>query len=152
MNEDISKKIWTALTHEMHNKHLHLLAEYFSSSEVIRNFLKEIDNLTKNVGGGGQYIYCYFPKWLDEYELSIGEGFDGIEFGLFEDKISVDIPTFRKYLRMACEAYWQEHPESKSQLEKYLARPQPPLEEGASEEWKHRRDAGEYPKPYSEFE
>lgn len=66
--------------------------------------------------------------------------------------MTVDIPTFRKYLRIACEAYWKTHPESRAQIEEYLARPQPPLEEGALPEWRRRRDAGEYPTPLSEAE
>lgn len=117
------------------------------------NFVKEVDDLTRNWGGAVEGIMaCTFPRQLDEYELAIGEGFDGIEFIMFEDKISVDVPTFRKYLEMACEVYWTHYPESKSQLKEYLARPQPPLEEDALDEWRSRRDSGEFPKPYSEFE
>ncbi len=152
MKEELTSKMWKTLTENMHSKQLHLIADYFSSSEIVKKFLEQVENLTRNIGGGGQYISCYFPSWLDEYELSVGEGFDGIEFSLFENKISVDVLTFRKYLRMACEVYWKEFPETKAQLEEYLARPQPPLEEGTLEEWKRRKAMGEYPKPYSEFE
>ena len=147
-------KIFDKLTSEMKDKKLYLMAEYFDLFGDSKNFINEVSDLTQNWGGSdeGGYLYCYFPRQLDEGQLTLGGGFDGIEFGLFEDKISVGVPTFRKYLQMACEVYWQENPESKEILQKYLARPQPPLEEGALEEWKRRRDAGEYPKPYSEFD
>ena len=132
---------------------LTIIAVYFDSSEIRNNFLKEVDSLT-GAGEGNAIegvLGCTFPRQLDEYEV-VNFGFDGVEFALFEDRISVDVPTFRKYLRIACEAYWSEHPESRAQLEEYLARPQPPLEDGALPEWKRRRDAGEYPKPISEAE
>ena len=137
----------------MKDKNLDLIAVYFDALATNNNFVQAIDGLTKNEGRVvDEYLVCYFPKQLDEGEISIGGGFEGIEFSLFEDKISIDVPTFRKYLRMACEIYWTEYPETKAKLEEYLMRPQPSLEEGASDEWKRRRDAGEYPKPYSEFE
>lgn len=129
------------------------MADYLDTFQVRNNFISEVDGLTKNQGGSVEGISgCHFPCDLDEYELSIGEGFDGIEFSLFEDKLSVDVPTFRKYLRLACEAYWTEYPDSGQILEEYLSRPQPPLEEGALPLWKEMRDAGKFPKPYSEFE
>lgn len=129
------------------------MADYLDTYQVRENFVREIDGLTQNNGGFVEGISgCHFPAELDEHELSIGDDFDGIEFTLFEDKISVDVPTFRKYLRMACEVYWSEHPETRMQLEEYLARPQPPLEEGTLHEWRRRRDASEYPKPLSELQ
>lgn len=129
------------------------MLSYFESIINGNNFLKEVNSLTSGNGGAIEGVSaCTFPEELDEYELAIGEGFDGIEFILFEDKISVDVPTFRKYLRMACEVYWTEYPESKAQLENYLARPQPPLEKDTLDEWKRRKADGQYPKPYSEFE
>lgn len=137
----------------MKDKRLDLIAVYFNALAANSSFVSDVDNLTKNEGGVvDEYLVCYFPKQLDEGDLAVGGGFDGIEFSLFEDKISVDMPTFRRYLQMACEVYWNEHPETKAQLEEYLARPQPPLEEGALPEWKRRRDAGEYSKPISEIE
>ena len=152
MKEDY-QKIEEAIRTEIKDKSLDILAIYFSSSTILKNFVEEINTLT-GIGEGSSeqgILGCTFPRQLDEYEV-VNHGFDGIAFSLFEDTVVVDIPTFRKYLRIACEVYWQEHPESKEILQKYLARPQPPLEEGALDEWKRRRDAGEYPKPYSEFE
>ncbi len=128
------------------------LAVFFDSLSD-EDFVRYVDYLTKSIGIGMDGVTgCTFPNNLDEYQIMQGEGFDGIQFSFYEEDIEVDVPTFRKYLRMACEIYWQEHPESKEILEEYLARPQPPLEEGTLEEWKSRRDAGEYPKPYSEFD
>lgn len=146
-----SGTIEKTLRSKMKDSRLDLIAVYFDALSASRSFVSDVDHLTKNEGGViDEYLVCYFPKQLDEYQLSIGEGFDGIEFSLFEDKISVDVPTFRKFLKMACEVYWTEHPETRKQLEEYLARPQPPLEEGTMEEWRRRRDAGEYPKPLSD--
>lgn len=132
---------------------LTIIAVYFDAYEIRNNFINEVDALT-GIGEGSAIegiLSCTFPRQLDEYEVC-HNGFDGINFSLFEDNVSVDIPTFRKYLRIACEVYWKIYPEAQSQLEAYLARLQPPLEEGALPEWKQRRDAGEYSKPISEVE
>lgn len=142
-----------ALRRAIHDDRLTIIAVYFDADEVRNNFVKEVDDLTR-IGEGSAIegiLACTFPRQLDEYEV-VHHGFDGVNFSLFEDEVTVDIPTFRKYLRIACEAYWKVHPESRALLQKYLARPQPPLEEGALPEWRRRRDAGEYPKPISEAE
>lgn len=119
---------------------------------ILKDFSKEVDDLTELGEGSSEQgvLGCTFPRQLDEYEIA-NHGFNGVNFSLFEDEITVDLPTFRKYLRIACEAYWEIYPESKSQLEKYLAREQPPLEKGALPLWKEMRDAGKFPEPYSEF-
>ena len=128
------------------------MGSYFQTVVNRNNFVKEVNDLTKGEGDAIEgYLACTFPKQLNESDLAIGEGFDGVEFSMFEDKISVNVPTFRKYLLMVCDAYLQEHPEDRAQIEEYLARSQPPLEEGALPEWRRRRDAGEYPKPLSDI-
>lgn len=117
------------------------------------DFVRYVDALTKGAGLGIQGITgVMFPSNLDEYEVYNGMGFDGVQFTFYDEEVEVDVPTFRKYLRMACDAYLQEHPADRQQIEEYLARPQPPLEEGALPEWRRRRDAGEYPQPISEAE
>lgn len=129
---------------------LRSLAVFFDSLGET-NFVRYVDFLTRGIGIGLEgVIGCGFPNDLDEYQISQGEGFDGVQFSYYEEEVEVDVPTFRKYLRMACNDYLQEHPEDRRQIEEYLARPQPPLEEGALPEWRRRRDAGEYPKPISE--
>ncbi len=144
--------IQETLLKKFENKKLEPIAYYFDSLAFRDEFIERVDNLTRGKGSSIEGVMgCTFPRELDEYEV-YNHGFDGIIFDCLDDEVVVDIPTFRKYLRMACEVYWKEHPESREILEKYLARPQPPLEEGALDEWKRRRDAGEYPKPYSEFE
>ncbi len=134
------------------HKESFIIASFFSSLASRTDFVYYIDYLSRGMSIGLEESGCDFPSSLDEYLVSQDLGFNGVKFYEFDNEITVDVPTFRKYLRLACEAYWQEHPESKEILQKYLVRPQPPLEEGALEEWKRRRDAGEYPKPYSEFE
>ena len=130
---------------------LYPMIDFLDSSVNRTDFVKYVDLLTAGVGIGLEENGCDFPNDLDEYALTHNRGFEGIRFYSFDEKISVDVPTFRKYLRIACEVYWQKYPESKTQLEEYMSRPQPPLEEGTLEEWKRRKAAGEYPKPYSEF-
>jgi CDI immunity protein len=145
----IEQSIRSAVT----NSSLNILAVYFSSPSILKNFVQEVDDLTKLGEGTSEQgiLGCTFPRQLDEYEI-INHGFDGISFSLYEDEIIVDVPTFRKYLKIACEAYCEINPESRAQLEKFLSRPQPPLEEGALPLWKEMRDAGKFPKPYSDFE
>ena len=143
--------IENALRKAIVDDRLTIIAVYFDANEIRNNFINEVETLT-GIGEGSAIegiLSCTFPRQLDEYEVC-HHGFDGINFSLFEDNISVDIPTFRKYLRIACEAYWKIYPKSRAQLEEYLSRPQPPLEEGALPEWRRRRDAGEYPKSLSE--
>ncbi len=111
------------------------------------DFVNTIDSLTKGYGTGFQGVTaCLFPNELDEYMISRGEGFDnGVQFIFFEDEVVVDIDTFWKYLRMACEAYWQEHPEDKETLQSYLARPKPSLEMSPEvAKWWRKWKAGEY--------
>lgn len=115
------------------------------------DFVRYVDAMTKGAGLGIQGITgIMFPSNLDEYEVYNGLGFDGVQFSFYEEEVTVDVPTFRKYLKMACDAYLTEHPEDRAQIEQYLARPQPPLEEDTLPEWRKRRDAGEYSKPLSD--
>lgn len=143
--------VYQTLSKTGHKESL-VAASFFSSLASRIDFVYYVDYLTKGIGIGLEESGCDFPNSLDEYLIYQGLGFDGIRFYSFEDEVSVDVLTFRKYLRMACDAYLQEHPKDRQQLEEYLARPQPPLEEGTLDEWKRRKAAGEYPKPYSEFE
>lgn len=127
------------------------MGSYFQTIINRNNFIQNIDTITKGLSDAIEGVSsCFFPRDLDEYEI-INHGFDGVNFSLFEDEITIDVPTFRKYLRIACEAYYEVHPESRTQLEEFLSRPQPSLEEGALPLWKEMRDAGKFPKPYSEF-
>lgn len=130
---------------------LHPIAYYFDAVESHSIFIEDVNSLTNGEGGRSieGIIDCTFPCQLDEFQI-YNSGFDGIQFIFFEEEIVVDVPTFRKYLRIACEAYWTQYPESRATLEEYLARPQPPLEEGALNDWKTLRDAGKYAKPFSE--
>lgn len=117
------------------------------------DFIKYVDLLTQGIGIGIEGVTgCTFPNNLDEYQVVVeGEGFDGVQFTYFEDSVEVDVPTFRKFLRIACEDYWTEYPESRLRLEEYLARPQPPLEEGTTDEWKRKQKEGEFAMPISDI-
>lgn len=110
-------------------------------------FVKTIDTLTQGYGTGFEGVTaCLFPDELDEYMIARGEGFEnGVQFIFFEDEIVVDIDTFWKYLRMACEVYWQKNAQDKNSLESFLVRPKPSLEMSSEvAEWMRKWKAGEY--------
>ncbi len=145
-------KVFDLLIKSIKDEKLYPMADFFDSLANRTDFVHYVDYLTKGISIGLEESGCDFPNSLDEYSIYQGLGFDGIHFYSFENEVSVDVSTFRKYLRIACDVYLQEHSEDRQQIEEYLARPQPPLEERTLEEWKRRKAAGEYPKPYSEFE
>jgi hypothetical protein len=95
------------------------------------SFARVIDYLTRGIGYGMQDSGgCTFPSDLDDYELYVerqGKPLEGIEFSLFEDTVVLDVPTFRRFLTMACDAYVKKYPEDRAKIEELLARPQPPL-------------------------
>jgi hypothetical protein len=79
--------------------------------------------------------HCKFPSGLDDYDRYVirhGKPLEGIEFSLFEDAVVLDVPTFRRFLTMACDAYVKKHPEDRAKIEELLARPQPPLFDAAT--------------------
>lgn len=93
-------------------------------------FVRTVDCLTRGTGAGFNNAVCSFPGDLDEYAIAVelkGKVPDGIMFSLFEDEVVVDIPTFRRFLTLACEAYVHDHPEDRARIEELLARPQPAL-------------------------
>jgi hypothetical protein len=67
---------------------------------------------------------------MDDYERYVeraGKPLEGIEFGIFHEDVVIDVPTFRRFLTMACDAHVKRHPEDRAKIEELLARPQPPL-------------------------
>ncbi len=96
-----------------------------------KDFTSKVNDLTKGISVHMEKNHCIFPNDLDDFDIEQmgGEKLNKIEFSFdWGEEVFVDIPTFREFLNMACESYWQEHPESKMILEEYLARPQPALE------------------------
>lgn len=109
-------------------------------------FVDCIEGLTKGHGAFFNYGGCMFPADLDEYMISHDEGFEnGVQFIDIDDELTVDMRTFRKYLEMACEGYWQERPEKKETLQRILKQPQaqPDLPPDVAE-WTRKLKAGEY--------
>ncbi len=141
-------KVFDLLVSDIKNKKLYPMINFLDSLANRSDFVKYVDSITKGYGLGLEGVTsCTFPTDQDEYEISHGMGFEnGIMFTLFEEEeVVVDIDTFWKYLRMACEAYWQEHPEDKETLQSYLARPKPSLEMSSEvAEWWRKWKAGEY--------
>ncbi len=94
------------------------------------SFVDLVDSLTRGTRASYNSVHCFFPSDLDEYEVAKlgGKVPDGIEFSFdWGEEVYVDVPTFRHYLKLACEAYVREHPEDKTTIDELLARPQPPL-------------------------
>lgn len=107
-----------------------LAVEEFFNAVSDSDFVKDVDRLTRGEGMCIDVVCCHFPSGMDEYELVVergGKPLTGIEFSLYEDEIVIDVPTFRYYLKLACNAYVREHPEDRAKIEELLARPQPPL-------------------------
>jgi hypothetical protein len=94
-------------------------------------FIGVIDYLTRGIGYGIDVAHhCTFPSDLDDYDRYVirqGKPLEGIEFSLFDDAVVLDVPTFRRFLTMACDAQVKRHPEDRAKIEELLARPQLPL-------------------------
>jgi hypothetical protein len=94
------------------------------------SFIRVIDHLTRGEGYGLNVAVCTFPAHMDDYERYVERAekpLEGVEFSLFDDDVVLDVPTFRRFLTMACEAYVKKYPEDRATIEELLARPQPPL-------------------------
>jgi hypothetical protein len=93
-------------------------------------FIDVVDHLTRGEGYGLNVAVCTFPAHMDDYERYVeraGKPLEGIEFSFFDDDVVLDVPTFRRFLTMACDAHVKRHPEDRAKIEELLARPQPPL-------------------------
>lgn len=89
-------------------------------------FLKTVKLVSESEGFGVESGTCLFPNDLDEYDIAQGNGFTGVEFGLYSgEEIIVDYDVFYHYLVIMCEAYLTDFPSAKeaikSALEKYRA-------------------------------
>jgi hypothetical protein len=95
------------------------------------NFVDVVDHLTRGIGYGMEDSGgCTFPSDMDDYERYVereGKPLEGIEFSVDDDDVVLDVPTFRRFLTMACDAHVKRHPEDRAKIEELLARPQPPL-------------------------
>ncbi|EME74172.1 ribonuclease toxin immunity protein CdiI [Bacillus sonorensis] len=79
-------------------------------------FLEVIENLSKEVGTAINDVGCTFPCELEPDE----ESFEGIEFGVIDEEVIVDYPTFYYYLRIACDSYISDFPQYKEKIESLL--------------------------------
>ena len=80
------------------------------------SFIETIARLLKGIGAGFDDVFCEFPSDLDPGE----EPFEGVRCALYEDEIVVDLDTFGRFLKLACENYVREHPEDKAQIDSLL--------------------------------
>lgn len=91
-------------------------AQAFFNAISPRDFITTIKRLLINIGAGVDDAVCTFPESLDPGD----ERFEGIQFSFFEDEVTVDEPTFQKFLIAACRAHIAEHPEDLDEIEKAL--------------------------------
>ncbi|AFH78747.1 hypothetical protein MUO_00915 [Listeria monocytogenes 07PF0776] len=62
---------------------------------------------------------CLFPGDLDEYDIAQGEGFGGVEFGLYSGRERViDYKQFYYYLNIICNRYVESYPAKKLLVDK----------------------------------
>jgi hypothetical protein len=84
-------------------------------------FIKVIEGISQGKGFGENYGACVFEGDLDEYELETNGAFDGAEFGLHSgQEIIIDYKSLEYYLKIICNEYILDFPESKSQLNQLL--------------------------------
>lgn len=81
------------------------------------SFVRTVSNLVVGIGAGADDAFCEFPGDLDPGD----DPFEGVRFALYEDEVAVDERTFRRFLRLACDAYISAHPEDVEKIEDLLA-------------------------------
>ncbi|EPV2390028.1 ribonuclease toxin immunity protein CdiI [Listeria monocytogenes] len=87
-------------------------------------FISIINSVSKGEGFGVGSGTCLFPGDLDEYDIAQGEGFGGVEFGLYSgSEIVIDYKQFYYYLNIICNRYVESYPAKKllvdNELKKY---------------------------------
>lgn len=85
------------------------------------DFMSIINSVSKGEGFGVESGTCLFPGDLDEYDITQGEGFDGVEFGLYSgSEIVIDYKQFFYYLNIICKGYSENYREKKLLIDQEL--------------------------------
>lgn len=86
------------------------------------NFEAFIDNICNDIGYSGNYGDCTFWNDLDEYDHDNTEYYIGAEFSTVDDEsIIISYNEILYYIRIVCDIYTVEHPESISNISTILA-------------------------------
>ncbi len=84
-------------------------------------FLDIINVTSKGEGFGVEAGACLFPNDLDAYDISQGNGFIGVEFGLYSgEEIVISYEEFYYYLEIICKSFLLDFPNEKEVIEKKL--------------------------------
>lgn len=94
----------------------------FNDPYIRNNFLDfAIKPISKGHGFGVNYGACIFPDDLDEYDIANGKMFEGVEFGLHDDRnVIIDYKTFYYYFKLVCNRYLKTHRKDKKEIYKAL--------------------------------
>ena len=95
---------------------------YFDRMYHDGRFIKALELIVKRWGCSTDGAYCNFPD-LDS--LSEEENFEGVEFSYgyppgIENTVVVSEDVCAKYIRLACDKYWEFHPEDRTKVEVFL--------------------------------
>lgn len=86
-------------------------------------FIRIANELSQGVGYGFEYAACTFPEDLDEFDITQGESFDGVEFSLQSgEEVVISYKDFYYYLNKACNHYLVLNPEDKKSIDAILKR------------------------------
>ncbi|WP_228464150.1 ribonuclease toxin immunity protein CdiI [Listeria seeligeri] len=84
-------------------------------------FLDVIKVVCNGEGFGVEAGACLFPNDLDACDIAQGNGFVGVEFGLYSgEEIVITYKEFYFYLEIICESYLIDFPEEKEFVKEKL--------------------------------
>lgn len=84
-------------------------------------FLNVIKVVCNGEGFGVEAGACLFPNDLDAFDIAQGNGFVGVEFGLYSgEEIVITYKEFYFYLEIICESYLIDFPEEKEFVKEKL--------------------------------
>jgi len=84
-------------------------------------FLDVVNIVSKGEGFGVEAGACLFPNDLDAYDIAQGNGFVGVEFGLYSgDEIVITYKEFYFYLEVICKSYLIDFPDENEFIEEKL--------------------------------
>ncbi|MBL1231062.1 hypothetical protein IW492_17720 [Enterococcus sp. BWB1-3] len=84
-------------------------------------FLDIIKVVCTGEGFGVEVGACLFPNDLDAYDIAQGNGFVGVEFGLYSgEEIVITYNEFYFYLEIICKSYLIDFPEEKEFIKEKL--------------------------------
>jgi len=78
-------------------------------------FLDTIKVVCNGEGFGVELGTCLFPDDLDAYDIAQGNGFIGVEFGLYSgEEIVITYQEFYIYLEIVCTSFLKDFPDNRN--------------------------------------